>query len=187
MYSCNAQQVGNNICQDECGIDKFDYDQFDCCLEFVNVLFCEDCICHMDGTRHFMGTEECGGWNMGDGVCDDGCNKELYEYDHGDCCLPVVNSLNCKSCYCHQDMSVHPSHDCRAQYIGDKVCHEACNQEATQFDAGDCCLPHILDFFCIDCICHQEGDTISHYSSRIFSLLLCLLVTKYLCRRILPQ
>lgn len=162
-YSCNAQLVGNQICQDDCNSLEFDYDGLDCCLEFINTWLCHDCICSLDGSMHPNGVwGNCYGWHLGDGICNDGCNEENLEYDRGDCCLPAVNAILCEECYCHQDQSVHPSHVCRPQLIGDRVCHEPCNQEMTQFDGGDCCLPLIVNFYCSKCICHAKQKT--HFS-----------------------
>ena len=44
---------------------------------------------------------------LGDGICDDFCNRSKYEFDHGDCCLGLIEDTFCTECFCFEDCSYH--------------------------------------------------------------------------------
>jgi hypothetical protein len=44
-----------------------------------------------------------------------------------------------------------------ADWVGDGNCDDTLNNEDCSYDGGDCCLSHVVDQFCIDCICHQSA------------------------------
>ena len=92
------------------------FDLGDCCLDNINDVFCYDCICFEDCSRHpsqfldkeFYATEcynpdilpypeikrgvTCFPGSIGDGICHGDCNNHLFYFDGGDCCLPTVIS-----------------------------------------------------------------------------------------------
>ncbi len=41
--------------------------------------------------------------------------------------------------------------------IADGICDDESNTEPCLFDGGDCCRSEIVDFFCVDCICQNDG------------------------------
>ena len=61
-------------------------------MEYIEVQYCDECICHEDGTRH---PEWPCNYDKGDGICHDSQNIEICEYDGGK--LIVV------PCTCHYD------------------------------------------------------------------------------------
>ena len=58
---------------------------------------------------------------VNDGVCNPECFYESCSWDGMDCDLPDICSPGCFR-----------------EMVGDKVCSE-CNNEACNFDQGDCC------------------------------------------------
>ena len=48
-----------------------------------------------------------------DGKCEDRLNNIHCNYDYGDCCLPVVDTILCDDCICAEDGLVHRSRDCK--------------------------------------------------------------------------
>lgn len=46
---------------------------------------------------------------IGDGSCDDSCNKFIHDYDLRDCCLDQIIDSSCQECICHEDGIRHPS------------------------------------------------------------------------------
>ena len=120
----------------------------------------------------------------GDRYCDDGGNIDECNFDNGDCCLPIINSLYCIECFCHQDGTQHDfmsqtstvkintfntcsSH--KLAYIGDGYCDDTTNVPICNFDGGDCCLDPIQDDFCLFCQCF-EGNMTSECSTDLFTL-----------------
>lgn len=47
--------------------------------------------------------------SLGNGYCDDLCNRPEFSYDFGECCLPQINDLSCLECLCHDDGTRHAS------------------------------------------------------------------------------
>jgi hypothetical protein len=43
------------------------------------------------------------------------------------------------------------------EWIGDGSCDDATNNEACQFDGGDCCLDDIVLTYCTICLCDKTG------------------------------
>lgn len=50
---CPVSRQGDGQCQDYCNTVDFDYDDGDCCMDYIYDLRCSDCICHEDQSRHF--------------------------------------------------------------------------------------------------------------------------------------
>ena len=46
---------------------------------------------------------------MDDNYCDDQNNDFKCNYDHGDCCLPGVNTMYCTECLCKSNEPEYPS------------------------------------------------------------------------------
>lgn len=96
----------------------------DCCLESINDAECQECICHLDGTRHpnskskkwnglldtfkcFLVSADCTLNMMGDDICHKPCNVPEYNHDSGSCCLLFINSMGCNNdCICHETNSL---------------------------------------------------------------------------------
>ena len=158
-YACSLRQIGDYRCQDECNQYYFLFDFYDCCLEAIDSFLCSDCICHLDGTRHSLFSQGgCFGFEVRDGKCDDNCNLDTLYYDGGDCCLDYISDDHCQDCICHEDGTKHPNRACHAFQIGDHFCDDECNKESFDYDGGDCCTTSIVDTFCINCLCLEEGN-----------------------------
>ena len=120
----------------------------------------------------------------GDLFCDDGGNIAECNFDNGDCCLPIINSLYCIECFCHQDgtqhnfmsqtstVKINSFNTCSSHiqaYIGDGYCDDTANVPICNFDDGDCCLDPIQDDFCFFCQCYQ-GNMTSECSTDLFTM-----------------
>ena len=94
---------------------------------------------------------------IGDGYCQDGTNKAECNYDGGDCCKFRVNMDQCSDCTCfHQEtcsISI-ASHG----LVGNGYCNDETNNEACNYDGGDCCGSCVVDFYCENCTCLLNGD-----------------------------
>ena len=135
----------------------------DCCLEYIKDQYCDECICHEDGTRHPVWP--CN-YNTGDGVCHDSQNVEVCEFDGGkllsefvfaiwyhgryslhlgDCCLTYIWSINvwwgtstCEECICHEDGLRHPESPCPPYYEqSEGVCQDSWNIAECDYDGGE--------------------------------------------------
>ena len=114
-FDCSLHKIGDFICHDDCNSYYFLFDMSDCCGEVINDIFCEDCICHWDGSRHpNYSPPGCYGFEIRDGNCDDECNTYDYYYDGSDCCLDYIQSDYCDECICHLDQS---QHECKACFF----------------------------------------------------------------------
>lgn len=105
--TCDA--TGDGACDDKDNIEQCNYDGGDCCLPIIATDWCIQCICHEDGTKHpdYNSEDECIASWQGDGDCDEKQNTAKCKYDHGDCCLPVIDDKYCFSCICHEDGTKH--------------------------------------------------------------------------------
>merc|ERR1740129_2203455 len=96
---------------------------------------------------------------LGDDICDDEANNEACEYDKGDCCLSDTESKKyCKECLCKVKEEPKTC-DVPARNLGDDYCDDEANNEACEFDKGDCCL---LDSeskkYCKECLCKVKEE-----------------------------
>ena len=95
---------GDNYCDDannNCGCE---WDGGDCCGSNVNTAYCSSCQCldpNADPGVDSFTTSACDNpsW-IGDGMCDDETNKEICDWDGGDCCGSNTNTQYCSSCEC---------------------------------------------------------------------------------------
>ena len=39
------------------------------------------------------------------------------------------------------------------------MCDDSTNNDACEYDGGDCCGNSVNDQYCSECICHESGDT----------------------------
>ena len=39
------------------------------------------------------------------------------------------------------------------------MCDDLTNNDACEYDGGDCCGDSVNDQYCNECICHESGDT----------------------------
>ena len=156
---CKFASIGDGICNDQCNALQFHYDFGDCCLPLVDNSDCTNCTCHQDGRvkqSTFCPTQ----FLIGDGICDDGCNDSWNDFDGNDCCLDNIIDLRCSICICHLSGQVHQRFpDCQPSFLGDFLCHDACNVPEFEYDWMDCCR-EIIDGKspCTDCICHLTGQ-----------------------------
>ena len=74
LFSCEANMIGNGICEKECQHQLTGNDGGDCDNEYT----------------------ECDDSKMGNNHCDMECNKKYYEWDGGDCCHSnAADELTC--------------------------------------------------------------------------------------------
>ena len=195
--NCNSallQFVGDGYCDDDNNYASCNYDEGDCCLPVVDTTYCTKCICKngpvttsepkttMDNT---MGTTtiEMGqttktsvntGQNgckypehVGDGFCNDATNKEICDYDGGDCCTTFINVEYCRTCICHEDgkrhleigMNITELGPCPIQhYKDDGFCDDETNISDCDWDGGDCCREVPFNDFCTECMCKDPEE-----------------------------
>ena len=100
---------------------------------------------------------------VGDGICDDGCNNQMYDFDQGDCCLSKVIDFQCQICHCQHEISPNSKdfsrlNICVEPMLGDGKCHDQCNNLDHFYDHFDCCYTKINDAVCSKCTCHLDGS-----------------------------
>ena len=122
LYCIRPTWLNDGYCDEECNTPDFNYDGGDCCLDIVNNAKCIDCYCYKDCSVHplkfnddedfqiesecyepkDLDPEDCMVLWLGDGLCDDGCNNHLFDFDHQDCCLEDVADISyCNECICY--------------------------------------------------------------------------------------
>ena len=106
------------------------------------------------------------------------------DWDGGDCCVPPTDNFNfcnidCCECFCYEKGIQYEKEEedymiitgppaapeqqsCPENYKGDGFCDAECNNEASGYDDGDCCLDVIMDQYCSNgpppgCMCHEDG------------------------------
>ncbi len=156
LPECLPRHQGNSFCTDHCNNRDFKFDDHDCCLEEISDRDCQDCTCHLDGSKH--PTTTCPKAAIRDGVCQDECNTEEFEFDGFECCLSNIVDSDCVACTCHLDLTPPPSVCHKRVFLEDSICNDPCNVKPFNYDGGDCCLPFIQDYSCEDCICHEDGQ-----------------------------
>ena len=155
---CLTSQQGNGFCTDSCNVRQLNFDDNDCCFEQISSRDCQECRCELDGSVHQQ--FQCPLHLIANGVCNDECNTFEFDYDDGDCCLPVIDNSDCVKCLCHLDNILHvvrcqkSSFD--SDWIGDSFCDDGCNTKNFDYDGGDCCLEDIKTNVCEECICYGE-------------------------------
>ena len=101
--------MNDGYCDDENNIAKCNYDGGDCCGEYINREYCDDCICFPYETCDLPLSM------IGDGHCHDETNTVECNFDGGDCCGPCANTDGCSSCLCHAGSPIDPL--CRFKFI----------------------------------------------------------------------
>ena len=83
--------------------------------------------CH-DVTMQNQEENDCNYNYIGDGICDDECNFEEYEFDQGDCCNNTNTDwdMECEECECKIKINIDP---CQEDQIGDGYCHDDSNYQ----------------------------------------------------------
>ena len=112
--------IGDELCDDLCNHPEQNFDGGDCCLDFIEVTYCNDCFCYSDCSHHMnercveLGTypnaandTNCKLNWIADGFCDDVCNFSELDFDGGDCCKDVVINEFCSDCFCYDDCTHH--------------------------------------------------------------------------------
>ena len=161
---------GDGFCDDEGNIVECNFDNGDCCLPFINNLYCLECFCYQDNSQHGIYETTTATDNtyttcsssmleyIGDGYCDDSANIPVCNFDQGDCCLEPIQDQYCIECQCVEFNIT----DCPTDLyylVNDGVCQDISNIEECAWDGGDCCqlLPISL-LNCYDCECHLDPD-----------------------------
>ena len=109
---------------------------------------------------------------LGDGKCQGPLNIKHFGYDSGDCCMAFMgNNSECNDesldCACHIDETIRELYqtqsECGVAYtlVGDGICQGVFNNEACNFDGGDCCLSIIHDD-CFGELCKCNLDNTIH-------------------------
>lgn len=163
--------VNDGFCDDGSNIAECDYDGGDCCLSTINNLFCDVCICHETGimASTIPPTTTSQPWweveavchthrieMIGDGYCDDFNMNSECQFDGGDCCDENANFDYCLICECETQSSLEcTSH---THWVGDGFCDDVTNNEACDFDGGDCCLSEINTSYCTICKCKEKSE-----------------------------
>ena len=150
VEACNVAFIGDGFCDGPCNklnpdnndaTTEDDWDGGDCCTappqwQYCNLDCCE-CFCYPEGIQYEVSAPaDEGGDGGGDSPMIDG---------------PPTNPLA-------------GGQSCPENYKGDTFCDSVCNNEASGYDNGDCCLDVIKDQYCKDalpesagCICHEDG------------------------------
>ena len=89
---------------------------------------------------------------VGDGLCDDVTNTNVFEFDGGDCCGSCIVKNHCLECTCLQ--SDVDEYNVTNPLVGDGYCNDETNNPNCNFDGGDCCGPCLNKEFCSECLCH---------------------------------
>ena len=104
----------------------------------------------------------------GDGYCDYVNNINLCNFDGGDCVMNKNGTWQLEfgefgvgswGIFCLDT----PYFAIDANYVGNGYCNDNANNEYCDYDGNDCCLPIILDDYCEECLCHEDGKR--HQSS----------------------
>lgn len=116
---------------------------------------------------------------IGDDICDDSNNNEACDYDGGDCCPSTCLSDDSELYYCdfYADprkcfdpiaIDYNPTYEnCKGDFwdLGNAECNANNNNEACNFDDGDCCPCTCVDAYSIcgvaspfDCLDPAAGD-----------------------------
>ena len=168
---------GDGFCDDGNNNEECKWDGGDCCGYDVNTNYCTDCKCldpTFDDTLPTMPTTKApltpsGCFYptfAGDGYCNDVNNEKECEWDGGDCCGENVNTFLCFYCYCldptsnmttSQNISTDSCLD--PEWINDGFCDDENNNEACEWDGGDCCGSDVDTLFCTQCECHKPTLT----------------------------
>lgn len=96
---------------------------------------------------------------VGNGICNDVTNVAEYNFDGGDCCgtTSIFDYPYCALCQClNQDNEHYLSWKVMKDHWdrlmvnrginGDLLCDDALNNEANNFDGGDCCHPMYWEY-----------------------------------------
>lgn len=57
--SMHYYEIGDGYCDDWLNNERCNFDGMDCCLPIISTTFCYDCICHLDGLRHYFRSQTC--------------------------------------------------------------------------------------------------------------------------------
>ena len=97
--------------------------------------------------------------NLGDKFCDDKANNEACKFDKGDCCLSDSQSKKyCTECLC-KEKEESKTCDASPRNLGNNFCDDEANNEACEFDKGDCCLLTIeSQEYCTECLCKETKE-----------------------------
>merc|ERR1711939_847777 len=171
MGGCGSiNYKGDGNCDDQNNNEGCDCDCGDCCAKTakngkVKKNYCSECKC-IDPDNQGESAPGCGSIKYkGDGNCDDDNNNEGCDYDGGDCCAKTVKSGVVKKQYCKQCKCVDPKNQSPAvstcalpKYKGDGNCDDDNNNEACDYDGGDCCAKTVKGgvvkkIYCKKCKC----------------------------------
>ena len=92
---------------------------------------------------------------IGDGYCDDETNNENCHYDGGDCCGSDIDKDYCEICACHTSEGTGTAELCYEEdWKEDGFCDDLNNNEACDYDGGDCCGSNVNKTHCTICACY---------------------------------
>eukprot|EP00752_Nemacystus_decipiens_P017790 g15950.t1 len=161
--------IANGFCNEENNNEICAYDGGDCCEctcegncgSFACIDPTAPCVDDDDVTVNI--DETCNTVNMSDALCDQENNRPECNYDGGDCCSCTCEDTPSTACgefggfscidpaaLCvdDDDITVDQVENCDAERIGDGFCNLENNNEACNYDGGDCC----------QCTCESTGS-----------------------------
>eukprot|EP00042_Codosiga_hollandica_P052484 m.666937 g.666937 ORF g.666937 m.666937 type:complete len:1519 (-) comp58506_c0_seq6:3156-7712(-) len=108
----------------------------------------DDFYTHAGGQKVYLAwpvpvcAEKCPNNYLGDGFCDEACNKTVCDFDAGDCLGPNVKMATLRN-QRHTRAGTATAYSvcelgCSDSWLGDKYCDTSCDSIACGYDAGDC-------------------------------------------------
>ena len=145
-------------CDDENNNEGCKWDNGACCGDNVSREYCNECECKDPNYSPGENTG-CGAPNtVGDGYCDDENNNEGCNWDNGDCCGDNVLEDYCNECECKDPDAQGKNTGCGAPTtVGDGYCDDENNNQACNWDNGDCCGDNVSEAYCQECECKDPN------------------------------
>ena len=165
--SGNPQFIGDTYCDDANNNEGCDWDGGDCCGDNVNNNFCTFCDCLEFKSTTTTTTTTTTRGNGHDSFCtvDNLCDENEGDCDYDNQCK---NGLTCGVDNCPDSIEfdstddccyVYTAADCITDWIGDNYCDDVNNNEACNWDGGDCCGDNINTDYCSVCACLDPKTT----------------------------
>ena len=175
-YGCTGDTslIGDMVCDDELNTPECAYDWDDCCNPDSDLTnFCTDCECKAKDDFNFQAPVDPQVCDVeADWTCEADKNVEACNYDHGDCCGPVVYCPNPPCSPCHftgfplkslQELGCNAKETHRNEMEDYQYCNADMNNKECMFDEGQCCFP-IVWLRSADecpgfdsCFCHMDS------------------------------
>ena len=116
--------------------------------------YCNECICHEDGTRHPDASG--GGWTGGSSTLpwtSSSWNTGSTGFSWGQTTTEPGNPGNDDGSTVQATESACP----QAENIADGYCDDPTNIENCNYDGGDCCNKNAVYMYCKECTCHPDA------------------------------